>query len=112
MAAGVGSCDNAPVAEEREGDDVPTYEYKCGKCGEFEKDQRITDPPLAKCPHCGGKVTRQVGGGGGFIRKGGNWVSKMASPGDSAKKITDRMMKQTVGEVAEDIARGTKGRSH
>jgi hypothetical protein len=57
-------------------------------------------------------VQRQVGGGGGFIRKGGNWVSKMPSSGDSPKKITDRMMKQTVGEVAEDIARGSKDRSH
>jgi len=91
---------------------VPTYEYLCGKCGEFEKEQRITDPELTKCPHCGGKAKRQVGGGGGFIRKGGNWVSKMASPGDSPKKITDRMMKQTVGEVAEDIARGSKDRTH
>ena len=93
-------------------DDVPTYEYKCEKCGEFEKEQRITDPELKKCPHCGGKAQRQVGGGGGFIRKGSNWVSKMSSSGDSPKKITDRMMKQTVGEVAEDIARGSKERIH
>lgn len=91
---------------------MPTYEYLCGKCGEFEKEQRMSDPALSKCPHCGGKVTRQVGGGGGFIRKGGNWVSKMSSPGDSPRKITDRMMKQTVGEVAEDIARGSKERFH
>jgi putative FmdB family regulatory protein len=92
------------------GDDVPTYEYKYEKCGEFEKDQRITDPERKKCPHCGGKAQRQVGGGGGFICNGGNWVSKMASSGDSPKKITDRMMKQAVGEVAEDIARGSKER--
>lgn len=91
---------------------MPTYEYLCKTCGEFEKEQRMTDPELAKCPYCGGKVTRQVGGGGGFIRKGSNWVSKMPSSGDSPKKIKDRMMKQTVGEVAEDIARGSKERSH
>jgi putative FmdB family regulatory protein len=89
---------------------LPTYEYKCGECGEFEKEQRITDPPLKKCPHCGKPVTRLVGGRGGFVLKGSNWVSKMSSSGDSAKKITDRMMKQTVGEVAEDIARGSKER--
>jgi len=89
---------------------VPTYEYKCGKCGEFEETQRITEPPLKKCPHCGGKAERLVGGGGGFVLKGSNWVSKMRTSGDSPKQITDRMMKQTVGEVAEDIARGTKER--
>ena len=89
---------------------MPTYEYKCGEGGEFEKEQRITDPPLKKCPHCGKPVTRLVGGSGGFVLKGGNWVSKMPSSGDSPRKIKDRMMKQTVGEVAEDIARGSKDR--
>ena len=89
---------------------MPTYEYKCGKCGEFEETQRITEPPLKKCPHCGGKAERLVGGGGGFVLKGSNWVSKMRTSGDSPKQITDRMMKQTVGEVAEDIARGAKER--
>jgi putative FmdB family regulatory protein len=91
---------------------VPTYEYMCPACGEFETEQRITDPPLAKCPHCGKPVTRQVGGGGGFVRKGGNWVSKMASPGESPKKAADRFMKQTVGEVAADIAKNSKHGFH
>lgn len=91
---------------------MPTYEYKCGKCGEFEEEQRITDAPLPVCPFCGGKVSRLVGGGGGFVLKGSNWVSKMRTSGDSPRKIADRMMKQTVGEVAEDIARGSKERSH
>lgn len=91
---------------------MPIYEYKCRECGEFEANQRITEPPLGKCPTCGGAVQRLVGGGGGFVLKGGNWVSKMRSSGDSPKKIADRMMKQTVGEVAEDIARGAKERSH
>jgi len=35
-------------------------------------------------------------------------VSKMPSPGDSAKKAADRFMKQTVGEVAEDLAKHSK----
>jgi len=91
-----------------EGGNVPTYEYKCPGCGEFEKEQRMSDPPLTKCPHCGKPVVRQVGGGGGFVRKGGNWVSKMPSPGESPRKASDRFMKQTVGEVAEDIAKHSK----
>jgi putative FmdB family regulatory protein len=104
-------CDNQPVRGPvpTEGD-VPTYEYHCPACGEFEKEQRMSDPPLKRCPHCGKGVTRLVGGGGGFVLKGGNWVSKMSSPGESAKKKADRFMKQTVGEVAEDIAKHS--RSH
>jgi putative FmdB family regulatory protein len=84
---------------------VPTYEYKCGKCGEFETTQKISAPPLSKCPTCGRKVERQIAGTGGFVLKGSNWPSKMASSGESAKKKADRFMKQTVGEVAEDIAK-------
>ncbi len=87
---------------------MPTYAYKCGECGEFETTQKITEKPLSKCPTCGGKVERLISGTGGFVLKGRNWVSKMGSSGDSAKKITDRMMKQTVGEVAEDIAKHSK----
>jgi len=102
-------CDNdairRPVQQE---ESVPTYEYKCPECGEFEKEQRMSDPPLKKCPHCGKAVTRLVGGGGGFVLKGGNWVSKMASSGESLKKKSDRFMKQTVGEVAEDIAKHSR----
>jgi putative FmdB family regulatory protein len=88
---------------------VPTYAYKCEECGEFETTQKITDPPLSKCPHCGRrKVQRLIAGTGGFVLKGGNWVSKMASSGDSPRKAADRFMKQTVGEVAEDIAKHSK----
>jgi putative FmdB family regulatory protein len=104
-------CDNhgvrGPILTE---ENVPTYEYKCPECGEFEKEQRMTDPPLKKCPHCRKAVTRLIGGGGGFVLRGPNWVSKMASSGESMKKKSDRFMKQTVGEVAEDIAKGS--RSH
>ena len=104
-------CDNQPVRGPvpTEGN-VPTYEYKCPACGEFEKEQRMSDPSLKKCPHCGKAVTRLIGGAGGFVLKGGNWVSKMSSSGESAKKKSDRFMKQTVGEVAEDIAKHS--RSH
>jgi putative FmdB family regulatory protein len=102
-------CDNhrvrRPVPTE---ENLPIYEYKCPDCGEFEKEQRMSAPPLKKCPHCGKAVTRLVGGGGGFVLKGGNWVSKMSSSGESAKKKSDRFMKQTVGEVAEDIAKHSR----
>lgn len=84
---------------------MPTYLYKCGECGEFEKEQKISDAPLAKCPTCGGAVERLIAGSGGFVLKGSNWPSKMPSSGDSPKKKAERFMKQTVGEVAEDIAK-------
>jgi putative FmdB family regulatory protein len=35
---------------------MPIYEYACEHCGVFEEMQRITDPPLSKCPKCKRKV--------------------------------------------------------
>ena len=52
---------------------MPTYGYKCSKCGHyFEKFQGINDDPLGKgaCPVCGGDVERVISGGAGLIFKG------------------------------------------
>ena len=35
---------------------MPIYEYQCCKCREVtEEIQKFSDPPLKKCPHCGGR---------------------------------------------------------
>lgn len=50
---------------------MPTYEYECRACGQrFERQQGMTEAPLAKCPKCGGEVRRLISGGTGFIMKG------------------------------------------
>jgi putative FmdB family regulatory protein len=51
---------------------MPTYEYRCKKCGhEFEEIQTITAPALTQCPSCQEKsLTRVIGGGAGLIFKG------------------------------------------
>ena len=50
---------------------MPTYEYKCLKCGiRFERFQSITEEPIKTCPECGGEVKRLISPGGGFIFKG------------------------------------------
>ena len=50
---------------------MPTYEYKCGKCKRrHEASQSITAKPLTKCPACGGRLKRLLGGGSGFLFKG------------------------------------------
>jgi putative FmdB family regulatory protein len=36
---------------------VPLYEYQCKKCKhKFEKIRKFSDPPIKKCPECGGPV--------------------------------------------------------
>lgn len=40
---------------------MPIYEYECLQCGKrTEWLQRMSDPPLAACPQCGGKVRRLI----------------------------------------------------
>jgi putative FmdB family regulatory protein len=59
---------------------MPTYDYSCDNCGhEFEREQRITEKPLRKCPKCGKDEARRMIGGGGFILKGGGWESDLYS---------------------------------
>lgn len=52
---------------------MPTYEYKCNKCGHmFEHVQKMSDAPLTDCPKekCKGKVQRLISAGTGLIFKG------------------------------------------
>lgn len=49
---------------------MPIYDYKCEKCGRFEKTQRITEKPLDKCPECGGPVHRLISKNVGVVLKG------------------------------------------
>jgi len=50
---------------------MPTYEYECESCQRrFEREQRMSDPPVAQCPECAGPVHRVISAGGGFIIKG------------------------------------------
>lgn len=66
---------------------MPTYEYRCDACGhEFEKEQRISEKPIKKCPSCGAQKARRMVGGTGFILKGGGWYSDLYSGPSNAKK--------------------------
>ena len=75
---------------------MPIYEYRCEACGTFEKMQRISDPPLAKCPKCKRKVRRlisntsfQLKGTGWYVtdyaRSGSGGNGKKDKSGDSSK---------------------------
>ncbi len=62
---------------------MPTYVYRCSKCGhEFEKFQKISDPPRGRCPECRGKAERVITGGAALLFKGsGFYVTDYRSPG-------------------------------
>jgi putative FmdB family regulatory protein len=51
-------------------EEMPTYVYECGKCGEFEYRQSMASPALERCPQCGAPVKRPITGGMGHIVRG------------------------------------------
>lgn len=54
---------------------MPIYDYRCGKCGRFEKVQKITEPALQECPECGGPVYRLISKNVGVVLKGSGFYS-------------------------------------
>ena len=65
---------------------MPIYEYRCEQCGEFEEMQRITDPPLDRCPTCKRKVRRLISNTS-FQLKGSGWyVTDYARAGKGGGK--------------------------
>ncbi len=74
---------------------MPTYEYKCNKCGHiFEVFQSMSAEPIKSCPNCKGEVKRLIGPGAGPIFKGSgfyqtdykNKTLKTTSKKDSTKQ--------------------------
>lgn len=69
---------------------MPTYEYECDKCKKhFDIFQSMTAEAIKKCPECGGKFHRLIGGGSGIIFKGSGFYEtdykrKRGSPDSSS----------------------------
>jgi putative FmdB family regulatory protein len=70
---------------------MPTYEYKCPKCGhEYEALQKISDKTLAKCPKCGTRGRRVISGGAGVVFKGsGFYETDYKRAGETKKSYDD-----------------------
>jgi len=67
---------------------MPVYEYICKACDhEFERQQRISDKPLKKCPECGTMKAKRLISRTSFVLKGGGWYSDLYSSArsDAAK---------------------------
>jgi putative FmdB family regulatory protein len=53
---------------------MPFYEYECGACGKtHEAMQKVSDPPLRKCPACGKSRLRKLMSAPIFRLKGSGW---------------------------------------
>lgn len=69
---------------------MPTYEYECSNGHQFDRVQKMSDKPIAKCPNCGAKASRRISGGQGLIFKGsGFYITDYGKDGKGARKDTD-----------------------
>ena len=66
---------------------MPTYEYECPEGHEFEKFQKMTDKPRAKCPTCGKVAVRKISGGAGLVFRGsGFYITDYGKDGKGPRK--------------------------
>ncbi len=66
---------------------MPIYEYECNKCHEVtEALQKVSDPELKKCPHCGGKVHKMMSLNAFHLKGQGWYVTDYAGKNSSTRK--------------------------
>lgn len=79
---------------------MPLYEYQCKKCGHrFERIQKFSDPPVKKCPECGGKI-EQLLSAPAVQFKGSGWYVT-----DYAKKPSGGSPKSESSDAKSDSAK-------
>lgn len=87
---------------------MPTYDYRCPKCGKFTVTQKITEKALTECPTCGAAVNRLIGKNINIIYKcSGFYCTDTHSPNGTAevKEDTRSSVKSEVKSTAKSEAK-------
>jgi len=83
---------------------MPVYEYLCSACGhEFEREQRISEDPIKKCPKCGRQKAKRLISRTSFVLKGGGWYGDLYA---SQKPASEK--KEEAPAAAEGSGEGSK----
>jgi putative FmdB family regulatory protein len=86
---------------------MPFYEYQCKNCGhDLEAMQKISDPPLKKCPHCGKSQLQRLMSAPVFRLKGGGWYeTDFKGDQDNKRNLADRPESGAPTDAAKDGAK-------
>lgn len=70
---------------------MPFYEYECSACGHYlEALQKISDPPLKKCPSCGKSKLAKLVSAPVFRLKGAGWYeTDFKSEGETKRNLAE-----------------------
>ena len=86
---------------------MPLYEYQCTACGErSEILQRVSDPPYAHCPKCGGDVKKLISSPA--IQFKGSGFYKTDYPSTSSAKTSEKSEKSESKSEAKSDAKTEK----
>ena len=87
---------------------MPFYEYECSSCQFYsEVMQKISDPPLRKCPSCGKNSMKKRVSAPNFRLKGGGWY-ETDFKSDQEKKRNLAVEKQPEAKSAPEPKVETK----
>jgi putative FmdB family regulatory protein len=88
---------------------MPFYEYQCKSCGhDLEAMQKISDPPLKKCPNCGKSQLQRLMSAPVFRLKGGGWYeTDFKGDQDNKRNLADRPDADAPKDAASDVAKDT-----
>jgi putative FmdB family regulatory protein len=89
---------------------MPIYEYECQKCHEVtEALQKVSDPELRKCPHCGGKVHKMMSLNAFHLKGQGWYVTDYA--GTKTEKSTSSDSTPTTDSASKPKGEGKSDKS-
>ncbi|HEX7831787.1 MAG TPA: FmdB family zinc ribbon protein [Thermoanaerobaculia bacterium] len=94
---------------------MPIYEYQCVSCKQREEIiQKISDPPLAQCPQCGGEMKKLISSpaiqfkGSGFYKTDYPSASSKGSSGSTTTKSSESSGSDSKTESKSETKSETK----
>jgi len=85
---------------------MPFYEYECQNCKFYtELMQKISDPPLEKCPSCGKKTMQKLISAPVFRLKGGGWYeTDFKGDNENKRNLAGADKEESKAETATESA--------
>ena len=91
---------------------MPFYEYECRNCKFYtELMQKISDPPLEKCPSCGKKAMQKLISAPVFRLKGGGWYeTDFKGDNESKRNLAGADKEESKSEASSDSSKSTESK--
>jgi putative FmdB family regulatory protein len=92
---------------------MPFYEYECQSCKFYtELMQKISDPPLEKCPSCGKKTMKKLISAPVFRLKGAGWYeTDFKSDNENKRNLAGADKEESKAAASAEDSSGTKAKS-